>query len=133
MDQAIADASPENSERNRGNVENIIPHQYKPGESGNPGGRPKKLPITDHMTEQLGRCIPETMRAKLPAGFADLYGEQACLAELIAFRLILEAAQGNLKALAAVLDRVEGKPTQGIGGSGKAEEPVVFRLVRCDL
>ena len=41
-----AENSEKNSEKRRGNPENLKPYRFKPGESGNPGGRPKS-PFAD--------------------------------------------------------------------------------------
>jgi len=39
--------SAQNSGKSAGRVENLKPHNWKPGQSGNPGGRPKKKPLTE--------------------------------------------------------------------------------------
>lgn len=124
--------STENSGRNRGNVENLKPHQFKPGESGNPGGRPKRLPITDRLLDQLEKPLPARMKASLPELFAEVYGADPTFTDLLAFRLIEASGKGNLKALALLLDRVEGKVPQNVGLSGESAEPVVVRVIRCD-
>ncbi len=125
--------STENSGKNKGNVENLKPHQFKPGESGNPGGRPKKAPITDRLLVQLEKPLPARMKAKLPSLFADVYGEDATFTDLLALRLIEACTDGSLKALALILDRVEGKVPQGLRLAGESAEPVVFRVIRCDV
>ncbi len=122
--------STQNSEKNSGNVSNLVPHQFRKGQSGNPGGRPKTLPITDHLINQLGKPIPASMRAKLSPIFTELYGDDATFAEMLAFRLIADAANGDVKALKLVLDRVEGKVAQKMALSGAEAEPVMFTLVR---
>jgi Family of unknown function (DUF5681) len=125
--------STENSGKNRGNVENLVPHQFKPGESGNPGGRPKKLPITDYILYQLEKPVPASMKAKLPPTFTEVYGDNATFGEMLAFRLVADAANGNMKAIATVLDRAEGKVTQKMALSGEASEPVTFRVIRVNV
>jgi hypothetical protein len=52
----------------RGNPDKLIPHRWQPGQSGNPGGRPKKKPITEIYEELLAEGvtrndIKKTMRA----------------------------------------------------------------------
>jgi hypothetical protein len=69
--------STENSGNNRSNVSNLTPHQFKPGQSGNPGGRPKRQPITDYLIDQLDKPIPLSMKSTLPKTFFDVYGENA--------------------------------------------------------
>jgi hypothetical protein len=122
--------STENSGKNKGNVNNLAPHQFKPGESGNPGGRPKKLPITDYICEQLEKPIPAAMKDKLPPIFTAVYGDNATFGQMLAFKLLAEAAQGDVRAMNTVLDRVEGKVKPSVGLSGVNDGAVVFRVIR---
>lgn len=90
-----------NSKRKRGNP-NIKQHAFKPGQSGNPGGRPKRmrtlisLAISDSLAE----------KANDDRTYADLIGE----------KIVKEAATGEnwLPAAKEALDRTEGKPAQAI-------------------
>jgi hypothetical protein len=66
--------------------------QFKPGQSGNPKGRPP-----DHTAPILRRGLNRTLSKDLRAG------------ELMAVNLLRQALGGNLKALRIVLDRTEGK------------------------
>src|ERR1700723_707403 len=84
----------QNSGKNRGRVENLKP--FKPGQSGNPGGRPKKRPIT----ELYERILSD------PKNIAAI--EKAVLATL---------RKGNMTMvllLREITERVEGKVTQPI-------------------
>lgn len=80
---------------------NAIPpkeKQFKKGQSGNPNGRPKKLPELDKL-------------------LADVLGEEKdgiTAAEAILKKLRQMAAQGNLRAAEILLDRGYGKPKQSI-------------------
>lgn len=123
----------ENREKNRGNVENLIPYQFKPGESGNPGGRPKTRPVTDYVREQLERQIPTVMRVKLPAVFAQLYGESATFGQMLAFQMIAQAATGERRAMKEVLDRVEGKVTQQLASDEIDSIQLTVRRIDVDL
>jgi hypothetical protein len=125
--------STENSGNNRGNLNNLIPHQFKPGESGNPGGRPKKLPITDYIFDQLEKPIPAAMKAKLAPAFAEVFGENATVGEMLAFKLIAQAAKGNMQAMNTIMNRVEGRVSEKVSLSGPESEPVVFRVIRADV
>jgi hypothetical protein len=83
----------ENSEK-RGRVENLKP--FKPGQSGNPGGRPKKRPIT----ELYERILAD------PTNIAAI--EKAILATL---------HKGNMAMVLLVreiAERIEGKVMQPI-------------------
>jgi hypothetical protein len=127
------EVSTENSGKNRGNVNNLVPHQFKPGESGNPGGRPKKRPITDYIIEQLEKPIPAAMKEKLPSLFTDVCGEDATFGQMLAFKLVTKAAKGDMKAMNAVLDRAEGKVRQNVGLSDANDDALTFRVLRVDI
>lgn len=78
--------------------ENIIPHKFKKGESGNPNGRPKKLPELDKL-------------------LADVLGEEkdgieAAKAILMALRS--KATKGDVRAAELILNRAYGKPKETI-------------------
>ena len=69
---------------------------WKPGQSGNPNGRPLK-PLTDKLTDRLIR-----KKFKQAAGIADA--------------IIAKALTGDVAAFTAIADRVEGKPVQRVEG-----------------
>lgn len=73
---------------------------FEPGVSGNPNGRPKKLPDLDQL-------------------LADVLGEKAgrkdmTKAEEILRALHLQAKKGNVRAGEVLLERAYGKPKQDI-------------------
>jgi hypothetical protein len=77
-------------------IENLQP--FKKGQSGNPKGRPKKLPELDKL-------------------LADVLGEEkdgVTAAEAILKKLRAMAAAGNIRAAEVLLDRGYGKAKQGI-------------------
>jgi len=79
-----------------------VEHQFKPGQSGNPKGRPPKLPKLDEL-------------------LADIMGEEKdgqTATEAILKRIRLQATQGNLKAAEMLLERAYGKPKQPVELSG---------------
>lgn len=78
------------------NEENLKP--FKKGQSGNPNGRPKKLPEVDKL-------------------LADILSEEKdgiTAAEAILKKLRQMAARGNLRAAEILLDRAYGKAKQSI-------------------
>lgn len=80
-----------------------VEHQFKPGQSGNPNGRPKKLPRLDDL-------------------LSDIMGEEKdgiTAAEAILKRLRQMATQGNIKAAEMLLDRSYGKARQPVELTGK--------------
>lgn len=80
------------------NPENIEQHKFKKGVSGNPNGRPKRLPkLDDLLSDILG-------------GEQDEDSE----AHAILTRLVKDAKSGNTKAAEILLDRAYGKAQQSI-------------------
>src|SRR5262249_28738519 len=75
---------------------NKLGKRYKPGESGNPNGRPKRTRLTEALLAQLEQTAPN----------------EDTVAECIARALILEALKGNVQAIREIGDRTEGKPRQ---------------------
>jgi len=78
------------------NKENLKP--FKKGESGNPNGRPKKLPELDKL-------------------LADVLGEEKdgiTAGEVILKALRAKAAKGDVRAAEVLLDRAYGKAKQNI-------------------
>lgn len=88
------------------NIENLKP--FEKGQSGNPAGRPKKLPELDKL-------------------LADVLGEEKdgiSAADAILKKLRQMATQGNLRAAEILLDRAYGKPKQTIEQTGKNGDPI---------
>lgn len=97
--------------------ENIEPHKFKKGQSGNPNGRPKKLPQIDTL-------------------IADILGEEkdgTTAAEAILKKLRQMAASGNLKAAEMLLDRAYGKAKQAIEHTGKDGGPIQQKTIIIEL
>jgi hypothetical protein len=82
---------------------------FIPGQSGNPGGRPKgSTKISTAYQRSLARLVPDDPEGRT-------------YAQYIADKTVELAAQGNLTALKEVTDRVEGK------------SPRVIEIERSDL
>ena len=122
---------PENSGENSGGAKNLIPHRFQPGQSGNPGGRPRKQPITDYLRSQLETAIPSEMLSRMKSeyreDFSAVYGDRPTFGQMIAFQLISQAARGDAAVLSLLLDRVEGKANQK--NVREENNEVVFRVV----
>ena len=84
--------------------ENIVKHQYKKGQSGNPAGRPK-MP---DLSEAIAKILNE-----------EKDGKTALDAILAALRA--KAAKGDVRAAQELLDRGYGKSSQPIEHSGNIE------------
>jgi hypothetical protein len=72
--------------------------QWKPGQSGNAGGRPKRNLITDELRGLLSELHPD--QKKYPG---------KTRARVIAERMLAQAEGHDLAAQREVLDRVEGR------------------------
>ncbi len=80
--------------------QNKLGNRFKPGESGNPEGRPKLTLLSEALREQLAEVLPEA--------------DERTYAEEIARVLCADAAKGNVMAAKEIADRTEGKPKQAI-------------------
>jgi hypothetical protein len=85
----------------RGNPDKLIPHRWQPGQSGNPGGRPKKTPLADACRDVLGQPVPDD-------------AEGRTYAQKIAVTLAEKAAEGDIRAAQELGDRAEGRARQAI-------------------
>ena len=75
--------------------------RWKPGQSGNPCGRPKTAPLSQACREVLAQPIP-----------GDPEGRT--YAQKIAHVLAEKAAKGDLRAAQELADHVEGRPRQAV-------------------
>jgi hypothetical protein len=76
-----------------------VPTQFKRGESGNPGGRPRTAKLSEASRAKLASLIP-----------GDLEGRT--YAEAIADKLVQLALKGDIRAAQELADRGEGRPSQ---------------------
>jgi len=72
-------------------------YRFKPGESGNPGGRPKSA------------VLSAALRAKLKSDVVKKLTSRT-FAEKLCDKLVEEGLDGNVNAIVAIGDRTEGKP-----------------------
>lgn len=94
-------------------AEHIRQHQFLPGKSGNPTGRPKKHAISAHLEHQLNQPIPESYLAQIPEEMRGMFGEAPTFGQFAAFKLITVAiGKGDVFAFKEILERVEGKVAQ---------------------
>ncbi len=85
--------------------------RFQPGVSGNPGGRPRKRPLT----EAYEKLIADPK-----------------IAEAIAKGIIRAARRGNVKAASEIADRVEGKVTKQVAPELEGGIQVTIRGVGDD-
>jgi len=94
-------------------LKNLEKGRFKKGEVSNPRGRPpKELCITSIMREQLGEPCP--------------YAPGKTWAEWVA-RRALELAGENPTYYRELLDRIEGKVVQPVGG--QEDQPIVYKII----
>lgn len=81
---------------------------FEPGKSGNPSGRPKGTP---NVATRLERFLSAKKTGEHPAtGEEDVF----TLAELMDFKQIAKALDGDTVAWEKINDRIEGKPAQSV-------------------
>lgn len=87
-----------------GRKENLKP--WKPGQSGNPGGRPKR-----DLAAEIARAIFEQDSEAITRTFAA------------------ELKKGNAKVFSALADRAYGKPRQQVEQMGEGGGPIQSSIV----
>jgi hypothetical protein len=93
-------------------AKDIEKHKFKKGQTGNPNGRPRKLPELDKL-------------------LADVLGEEkdgVTAGEAILKAIRARAAKGDVRAAELLLDRAYGKPKQSIDNNITTTEPLVIVL-----
>jgi hypothetical protein len=95
----VTDKQRKNSEAKDRKLANLKP--FKPGQSGNPEGRPKSITLSEAYRKQLAQPVP-----------GDKEGRT--FAEVIASRVVVAAAMGDVGAAREIADRTEGKPRQAL-------------------
>jgi len=104
----LADIESNNSKRT------ATPASWKPGQSGNPKGRPKE----DWTWRELFKdAVEEFTEIKKKDGSVNNYQFK----KLIVKKLLMEAAQGNIGAMRELFNRMDGMPKQQNELSGNVE------------
>ena len=90
------------------NPQNIEPHKFKPGQSGNPAGRPKGVPNTKTRLQRILNLIEQHKN--------PVTGEMEAftVAELLDMQQIIKARKGDTRAYQILLERLEGRPSQSV-------------------
>jgi len=82
---------------------------WKPGESGNPNGRPLK-----------GYSITETIKAMLKA--------KPEIKQALGNKILSKALQGDVTAIKMLWQYMDGMPAQTMKLEGDKEEPILIKL-----
>lgn len=88
------------------NPENLEPHQYQPGQSGNPKGKPKGI---KNSKTQLRKWLALDSMQKAPEGEGTVDYFDAIL-----LKTMKDALAGDTNARRDIFDRLEGKPNQSL-------------------
>ena len=97
--RSFTDKQRKNSEAEKRKLANLKP--FKPGQSGNPSGRPKSITLSEAYRKQLAQPMPNDTQGRT-------------YAEVIACRVVVAAATGDVSAAREIADRTEGKARQSI-------------------
>ena len=89
-------------------------YQWKPGQSGNPNGRPSKENCLTSLLKEAMKMVDKK--------------KKLTYAQLLVITLINRALLGDTKAIDMILDRVDGKVVQPVSGPGGG--PIPFDLER---
>ena len=105
-----ADKQPKNSGRDAsGRFAGGNPHAFKPGQSGNPKGRPKSITLSEAYRKELSKIVPNDPEGRT-------------YAEVLAEKMREKAFSGDVQALREMADRTEGKPRQTVALSVERRE-----------
>jgi hypothetical protein len=94
--------------------------RWKPGQSGNPCGRPKQTPLIDACREVLAKPVPGDARGRT-------------YAQAIAEKLATKAVEGDIRAAQELADRAEGKARQTLQIENTALKQAFERMSDAEL
>ena len=112
--------------KHRGNTKNLMP-PWKPGESGNPKGRPANIfYLSEVLRNEINKPCPPLLRKKLSVIMPE--GEVLTIGQAVVASTLMNMMKGNPTAITTIWDRLEGKVPQPITGSEGGAIPVKFTL-----
>lgn len=114
--------------------ENVKPHEWKKGQSGNPKGRPKKIYTVlkekgfsgDDIKTAFGEMAWYTLK-ELKQVHKD--EKKPVIMRIVANQFYLALSKGDWGKVKEILEHTIGKPTQGLEHSGKGGQelpPIIF-------
>jgi hypothetical protein len=92
------------------------PFQFQPGQSGNPGGKPK---IHQTLSMECARLLAQPAPAEALAALRLPPG--STFAEAIAVAMCMQAVCGNVAAAREITDRTEGRVPASVSLEGKID------------
>lgn len=103
---------------------------WKPGQSGNPGGRPKKRPITDEYFALADKPIPEKLRKKLQPKFDVELWDGITFAQVNALRRFLDSfTVGGQTSSKEIRESIEGKAPERLEITGPERKEITIRIL----
>lgn len=103
MPRKKPEKQPENTPE-KGRADHLKEYQFQPGQSGNPGGRPKgSVGIWARIRKEMLR---------------EVHADGTTLADLIAKAVVREAARGKFQFIKELIDRDEGPIPKELHHSG---------------
>jgi hypothetical protein len=103
---------------------------FKKGQSGNPGGRPKRGPLTDALALIADKKTPEELLSKIPPSVAKVLGKKPTLAQVLMFRLMYMAIAGDVGATRLIFERLEGKVPADVQQSDTSKLDDLMRVLQ---
>jgi hypothetical protein len=96
---------------------------FQPGQSGNPSGRPKRLPITDRYAAIAELPVPDYLLIALKLSDAERQ-EIKTYGDALALNQFRAAIKGKTEAAREIADRLEGRARQPVEIAGKDGGPI---------
>ena len=99
-------------------TDKMIENKWKPGQSGNPTGRPKDEKMMSDVLRELLECdsLKMTVEANGKSVNIDIKADRK-LKYAIGIALVAEGVKGDVKAFREIADRVEGRAVQNINSN----------------
>ncbi len=116
-------------------LEQIVPFQWKPGQSGNPAGRKKGRLLSEDLRTLLKYGVPEAWQKDVAAllGVKPAQLKGLRIQELVAAVLVRQAVvDGERGAMQEIYDRLDPKPKR-IEISGRDGTPVRATLLAAKM
>lgn len=89
--------------------------RFKPGQSGNPKGRPKKAKCIPDLLRKIGDYQTPAELQKSVIEYFELPKDTCVsMAEAVCLKVYMKAMEGQSWAINFIADRTEGKPAQTI-------------------
>lgn len=107
IEAQTSEQNPQNTQENKQQTrgERIAPWRWKPGQSGNPGGRPK-----NDMAQEIARAVFE----KNPEIIYKAYAKALAKGQAFAFQVISDRAYGKLKETREIGNDLNDVPDAGL-------------------